>query len=201
MHRVHSFSVFVGSAGSPLPPGASVVTLRLLSYLGFCCLGLPGGVGAGVLASGLPGGVVAGVLSPALPNGVGVGGLQHAASEQPGHAFAKAPTRLGSKPGGAAASGAAGATCPPLPMGQRRARAPRGSVRATGHARRRRAAAGDGRLLARQPWSRSAARSPFCAALSSLTVLLPVRRAPTPLTLRTAFPKTPPRTNISEAGS
>ena len=60
MHRVHSFSVLVGSAGSPLPPGASVVTLRLLSYRGFFCgssAALP------VPASALLGGVEAGVAA------------------------------------------------------------------------------------------------------------------------------------------
>ena len=69
MQRVHSCSVFIGSAGSPLPPTGSVVTLRLLSYRGFFCgssAGLPGGVAAGVLASGLPGGVVAGAATVPL---------------------------------------------------------------------------------------------------------------------------------------
>ena len=107
MHRVHSFSVLVGSAGSPLPPGASVVTLRLLSYRGF--FGWSSAALPVLPASGLLGGVDAGVDA----------GAQHAASVQPGHAFAKAPTNVGSKAGGAAASGAAGTTCPPFPMGQR----------------------------------------------------------------------------------
>ena len=106
MHRVHSFSVLTGSAGSPLPPTGSVVTLRLLSYRGFF----------GWSSAGLLGGVVAGVLSPALPSsglpgGVVAAGAQHAASAQPGHTFAKAPTRLGSK---ALASPAS--ACPPLPI-------------------------------------------------------------------------------------
>ena len=103
MHLCHSFSVLTGSAGSPLPPGASVVTLRLLSYRGF--FGWSSAALPVLPASGLLGGVDAGVDA----------GAQHAASVQPGHAFAKAPTNVGSKAGGAAASGAAGTTCPPLP--------------------------------------------------------------------------------------
>ena len=75
------------------------------------------------------------------------------------------------------------------------ARALRGSVRATGRARRRRAAAGDGRLLARQPRSRCAARSPCCAALSSLSGCCPSAVRATPSTLRTA-----PRRHASADG-
>ena len=77
MHRVHSVSVFVGSAGSPLPPRVgrdleALVVPRLFCWSSAALLSsalpvrslaaLPGGVEAGVLASGLPG-VVAGARS------------------------------------------------------------------------------------------------------------------------------------------
>ena len=146
-----------------------------------CSVQLPGGVEAGVLAPGLFGGVVAGVPpASGLPDGFGVGGLQHAASVHPGHTFANAPTNVGSKPGGAAASGAAGATCPPLPMDG----AASGPAR-HGAAFGPRATRDAGALLqemagpfARQTWSRCAARSPLCAALSSLTVCCPSAARP-----------------------
>ena len=54
-------------------------------------------------------------LQTALPGGVEAGvpaGAQHSASVHPGHTFAKAPTRLGSK----ALPSAPASACPPLPI-------------------------------------------------------------------------------------